>query len=74
MSRLDTNARFADPDAAFRMIIEVYRGLSDEACADLNARLVLILANQVGDPDVLRESLELAKTTLQTRGSTTLST
>lgn len=64
MTKLDTSARFADPDAAFRMIIEAYRGLSDDACADLNARLVLILANQVGDGEVLRESIALAKSTL----------
>ncbi len=67
MSKLDTNARFADPDAAFRMIIEAYRGLSDDACADLNARLVLILANQVGDLDVLREAIALSKKTLPKR-------
>ena len=66
MSKLDTNPRFSDPDAAFRAIIEAYRGLSDEACADLNARLVLILANQVGDLDVLREAIALAKATLET--------
>lgn len=63
-NKLDTSARFADPDAAFRLIIEAYRGLSDEACADLDARLVLILANQVGDLDVLREAIALAKETL----------
>lgn len=65
--KLDTNSRFADPDAAFRMIIEAYRGLSDEACADLDARLVLILANQIGDADVLGEAIALAKKTLQKR-------
>lgn len=67
MTKLDTNARFADPDAAFRMIIEAYRGLSDDGCADLNARLVLILANQVGDLDVLREAIALSKKTLPKR-------
>lgn len=64
MSTLDTNSRFGDADAAFRAIIEAYRGLSDEACNDLNARLVLILANQVGDLDALREAIALAKQTL----------
>lgn len=66
MSKLDTNPRFADPDAAFRAIIEAYRGLSDDACADLNARLVLILANEVGDLDKLREAISLARSTLDT--------
>lgn len=67
MSKLDTSARFADPDAAFRLIIEAYRGLTDDGCADLNARLVLLLANQVGDIDVLREAIVLAKATLPPR-------
>lgn len=61
MDRLDIDKnRFADPDAAYRMLIEAHRGLSDEASAALNARLVLILANQVGDLGVLQEAVRLA--------------
>jgi Protein of unknown function (DUF2783) len=52
--------RFADPDAAYRMLIDAHRGLSDDESAALNAKLVLILANQIGDIDVLRESIALA--------------
>jgi Protein of unknown function (DUF2783) len=66
MSRLDTGNRFADPDAAFRLIVEAHRGLTDAESAALNARLVLILANHAGDPDVLREALELARRGLAT--------
>lgn len=57
---LDTSSRFADPDAAFRAIVEAHRGLSAEASAALNARLVLILANQVGDLATLRAAIALA--------------
>jgi hypothetical protein len=35
--------------------------LSDEASADLDAALVLVLANHIGDLDVLREAIELSK-------------
>jgi hypothetical protein len=35
--------------------------LSDEQSADLDAALVLILANHIGDIDVLREALALAR-------------
>ena len=35
--------------------------LSDEQSADLDAALVLILANHIGDIDVLREAIALAK-------------
>jgi hypothetical protein len=57
---LATDNRFADPGAAFRLIVEAHRGLTDEESADLNARLVLILANHAGDVSVLRQALDLA--------------
>jgi hypothetical protein len=57
---LATDNRIADPDAAFRLIVEAHRGLTEEQSADLNARLVLILANHVGDAGVLRQALDLA--------------
>jgi hypothetical protein len=58
---LDTDSRFPDPDRAYRALIEAHRGLSDEDSAALNSRLVLILANHIGDYDVLREALALAR-------------
>ena len=61
MSKLETDLRLSDPDAAFRMIVEAHRGLSPDASAALNARLVLVLANHIGDAAVLREALELAR-------------
>jgi hypothetical protein len=61
MSALDTESRLPDPDRAYRMLIEAHRGLSDDESAALNTRLVLILANQVGDPDVLAEAIAFAK-------------
>jgi hypothetical protein len=64
MTGLDTSARFADPGAAYRAIIEAHRGLSESESADLNAALVLILANQLGDMALLREALALARATL----------
>ena len=58
---LSTSSNFAKPDDAFRMIVEAHRGLSDAQSADLDAALVLVLANHVGDIEVLREAIELAK-------------
>jgi len=58
---LSTSSNFAKPDDAFRAIVEAHRGLSDEESADLDAALVLILANHVGDLDVLCEAISLAK-------------
>ena len=64
MPRLEAESRFRDPDLAYRALIEAHRGLSDEASAALNTRLVLILANHVGDPRVLAEAIALAKESL----------
>jgi hypothetical protein len=58
---LSTKTNFADPDAAYRLIVEAHRGISDEQSASLDAALVLILANHVGDLEVLSEAIALAK-------------
>jgi hypothetical protein len=58
---LSITLNFSDPDAAYRRIVEAHRGLSDAQSADLDAALVLILANHIGDLDVLGEAIALAK-------------
>jgi hypothetical protein len=58
---LSTASNFAKPDDAFRAVVEAHRGLNDEQSADLDAALVLILANHIGDIEVLREAIALAK-------------
>jgi Protein of unknown function (DUF2783) len=63
-TKLETTSRFADPDAAYRAIIEAHRGLDDAQSAALNAALVLVLANHIGDHGVLDEVLKLAKSSV----------
>ena len=58
---LSTSSNFVKPDDAFRAIVEAHRGLNDAQSADLDAALVLILANHIGDIAVLREAITLAK-------------
>lgn len=58
---LALEARFADPDAAYRLLAEAHRDLDERESAALNARLVLILANQLGDLALLREAVALAR-------------
>lgn len=58
---LSTSSNFASPDDAFRLVVEAHHGLDDEQSAALDAALVLILANHIGDLDVLREAVGLAK-------------
>ncbi|WP_315757245.1 MULTISPECIES: DUF2783 domain-containing protein [unclassified Bradyrhizobium] len=65
---LSTASNFAKPDDAFRAIVEAHRGLSDLESADLDAALVLILANHIGDIGVLREAITLAKRSMADTG------
>ena len=58
---LSTASNFAKPDDAFRAIVEAHRGLSEAQSADLDAALVLVLANHIGDIAVLNEAIALAK-------------
>jgi hypothetical protein len=50
---LRTDAHMADPDGFYEAWVAAHEGLSEEESSDLDARLVLLLANQVGDPRVL---------------------
>ena len=48
-------------DDFYEMLIEGHRGLSDAQSELMNARLVLLLANHVGDRRVLREAIAAAR-------------
>ena len=50
----------ADPDRVFTALVDAHRGLDQEASARLNARLVLILANHIGDGATVAEAISRA--------------
>lgn len=52
---------FSPGDDFYQLLIDAHRDLSDEQSALLNAKLVLLLANQVGDIAVIREALARAR-------------
>jgi predicted LPLAT superfamily acyltransferase len=58
---LFTEPNLVDPDAAYRLIAQAHRDLSEAESAAFNARLVLILANHLGDVEILRQALALAR-------------
>jgi hypothetical protein len=59
--KLNIESNIADPDAFYERLIEAHNGLSDEDSHMLNAKLVLLLANHIGDVDVIDEALSLAR-------------
>lgn len=58
---LKHDPNIADADGLYAAIIEAHSGLSPDDSMALNARLVLLLANHIGDLDVLRDALERAR-------------
>ena len=50
-----------DPDGLYAAIVEAHADLSELESVALNARLVLLLANHIGDESVVREALTLAR-------------
>ncbi len=58
---LKTEPNLEAPDDFYEALIAAHHGLSPAQSHALNARLVLLLANQVGALDVLREALAAAR-------------
>ncbi len=72
MSTLNTQANFHDSgsalrgdfepgDAFYEALMDAHQGLNESQSHLLNARLILVLANHIGDLDVLKEAIQLAR-------------
>jgi Protein of unknown function (DUF2783) len=57
---LTTDPNIAAPDEFYESLIALHRDLSDEQSALVNAKLILLLANHVGDAGVLRDAMAAA--------------
>jgi hypothetical protein len=66
---LNRNPNIADPDGFYQELIESQRELSDEQADMLTTKLVLILANHVGDRELLREAIALARSNTLARAT-----
>jgi hypothetical protein len=58
---LNPEPNIAAADDFYQELIDLHRGLSDEQSALVNAKLILLLANQVGNLEVLRAAMAAAK-------------
>lgn len=63
---MKTHPNIPDPDGFYEAWLDAHGGLSDAESAELDSRLVMLLANQVGDQHVLlaciRAALEARRT------------
>ena len=57
---MKTQANIPDPDGFYEALLAAHEGLSEGESADLDARLLLLLANQIGDQAVLLECIAAA--------------
>jgi hypothetical protein len=60
MSELKLQPNFTDADAFYAALADVHRDRSAEASEQINARLILLLANQVGEQHILEQALAIA--------------
>ena len=58
---LNTDPNLSDPDGLFEALVEAHRDLTPEASRRLDAKLVLLLANHIGDVGVMLEAIAAAR-------------
>jgi hypothetical protein len=59
--KLNIDSNLSAPDEFYELLIEMHRGLDPEQSRIANAKLILLLANHIGDMTVLREAVALAR-------------
>jgi len=52
---------FSPGDDFYQLLIDTHRDLSESQSAMLDAKLILILSNHIGDISVLREAMQIAR-------------
>ena len=60
MAELILTPNLADPDAFYDSLIKLHEGRSEAESQCINAKLVLLLANHVGDPEAIAQAFEVA--------------
>ncbi|WP_020395184.1 DUF2783 domain-containing protein [Thiolinea disciformis] len=60
MSALNLNSNFTNADAFYAALADLHRDGDEEKSQRINARLILLLANHIGDQTVLMEAMHIA--------------
>lgn len=61
MGKLNTAPNLPDPDGFYEALVKMTTGLDDAAAQVTISKLVLLLANHIGDDTVLREAIAIAR-------------
>jgi hypothetical protein len=62
---MNTAPNFQDADGFYERLLDAHQGLSREQSELLNARLILLLSNQIGNAQVLADCVAAARDTLE---------
>jgi hypothetical protein len=62
--RLNTQANFANPDEFYQKLIDLHLERNEQQSLAINSRLILLLANHIGDMEVLEEAMDIAAKTV----------
>jgi len=68
MAALKRDLNLAQPDDVYNLIVDAHKDLDDAQCRAFDARLILLLANQVGDEAIIREAVDAARAGLAPLG------
>ena len=61
MARLNVEPNIERPDDFYEALIDTHRDLTREQSEAVNAKLILLLANHIGDAEVLNEAMRVAR-------------
>ena len=59
--RLNAQLNIPRPDDFYEALVDLHRDLDETRSRLVNAKLILLLANHIGDPEVLNEALTIAR-------------
>jgi hypothetical protein len=59
---MKTNLELTDPDGFYENWLDALSGLDEKQSFEFNARLVMLLANQIADQSVIQKCIDAAKT------------
>ena len=57
---LNLEPKIEDPDGFYNQLIRLHDGLSEVQSLELQSRMILLLANHIGDSEVLSEVMRIA--------------
>ena len=66
---LNTESNIAASDDFYEELIDLHRDLTDEQSALVNAKLILLLANHIGNVEVLRAAMTAAREDVAPQGA-----